>query len=100
MELPWRLYQRLLGLRAWWDRRPFAATSGFGIEKDFFWDDAKLNVICHHYGTGSDDVNLKGKKQVAWMDVCEDLGETDASFKDNPYAHGSLVAMEWNTDAS
>ena len=43
-------------------------------------DDAKLAVLSHHYGTGADDLHLKGKMQVAWMDVCEDLGETDGSF--------------------
>jgi len=75
-------------------------TTTFGIEKGFFWDDKKLNILCIHYGTGSEDLHLKGKMQVAWMDLCEDLGETDASFKDNPYAHGQLMAMEWNTDAS
>jgi len=55
-------------------------TTTFGIEKDHFWDDAKLNIICIHYGTGSADLHLKGKMQVAWMDLCEDLAEIDASY--------------------
>merc|ERR1719443_1771305 len=48
-------------------------TTTFGIEKGFFWDDDKLNILCIHYGTGSKDLHLKGKMQVAWMDLCEDL---------------------------
>ena len=55
-------------------------TTTFGLEKNFFWDDAKLNILNVHYGTGATDLHLKGKKQVAWMDVCEDLGEIDASW--------------------
>jgi len=65
-------------------------TTTFGSEKGFFWDDAKLNIINGHYGTGATDLCLGGKKLVAWMDVCEDLGETDAAFKDNQYAHGQV----------
>ena len=42
--------------------------------------DAKLNVLNGHYGTGATDLNLGGSKLVAWMDVCEDLGETDGSY--------------------
>jgi hypothetical protein len=53
-------------------------TTTFGLEKGFLWDDATLDMLNGHYGTGADDLNLGGKKQVAWMDVCEDLGETDA----------------------
>jgi len=37
-------------------------------------------ILSTHYGTGATDLHLKGKKQVSWMDVCEDLGETDGSF--------------------
>ena len=55
-------------------------TTTFGLEKDFLWTDEKLAILSTHYGTGATDLNLKGKKQVAWMDVCEDLGETDGSF--------------------
>jgi len=58
-------------------------TTTFGLEKNFFWDDAKLKILTSHYGTGADDLALKGKKQVAWMDLCEDLGETDASWEEN-----------------
>ena len=72
-------------------------TSTFGVEKDFFWDDAKLNILNKHYGTGATDLHLKGKKQVAWMDVCEDLGETDASYQDNKYNHGSILAYAYET---
>lgn len=55
-------------------------TTTFGNEKGFLWDDAKLMILSTHYGTGATDLHLKGKKQVSWMDVCEDLGETDGSF--------------------
>jgi len=55
----------------------------FGVEKNFFWDDPKLNILNRHYGIGATDIALGGKKQVAWMDMCEDLGETDGSWKDN-----------------
>jgi len=55
-------------------------TITFGIEKDHFWDDPKLKILSDHYGTGAVDLHLGGKKQVAWMDVCEDLGEIDAAF--------------------
>ena len=102
-------------------------TTTFGPEKGFFWDDKKLNVLSVHYGTGAKDLSLGGHKLVAWMDVCEDLGETDgarprctpqrrptrtraphpltradrswraASFKDNQYAHGQVVAMAYET---
>lgn len=58
-------------------------TTTFGLEKNFFWDDKKLNILNVHYGTGSTDIALGGKKQVAWMDLCEDLGEVDASYTDN-----------------
>ena len=58
-------------------------TTTFGLEKDFFWDDAKLGILDTHYGTGAADVALGGKKQVAWMDFCEDLGETNGSYKEN-----------------
>jgi hypothetical protein len=58
-------------------------TTTFGLEKNFFWDEPKLKILTSHYGTGADDLALKGKKQVAWMDLCEDLGETDASFETN-----------------
>ena len=74
-------------------------TTTFGIEKDFFWDDAKLNILNIHYGTGADDLHLKGKMQVAWMDVCEDLGETDAGFPDNKFAHGQVKAYAYETHA-
>ena len=37
-------------------------------------------MLTDHYGTGAVDLHLKGRMQVAWMDVCEDLGETDGSF--------------------
>lgn len=46
-------------------------------------DDPKLKILSDHYGTGANDIALGGKKQVAWMDLCEDLGETDASFETN-----------------
>ena len=39
-------------------------TTTFGTEKNFFWDDAKLNLLNTHYGTGSTDIALGGKKQV------------------------------------
>ena len=55
-------------------------TTTFGNEKNFTWDEKKLAVLTDHYGTGANDLNLGGKKQIAWMDVCEDLGETDASY--------------------
>lgn len=55
-------------------------TTTFGLEKGFLWDDATLDMLNGHYGTGADDLNLGGKKQVAWMDVCEDLGETDGGY--------------------
>ena len=73
-------------------------TTTFGMEKGFFWDDKKLNVINSHYGTGANDLALGGKKLVAWMDVCEDLGEVDASFPDNKYA--GIVAMEFKDDVA
>ena len=66
-------------------------TTLFGNEKGFLWTwiddegqvhDDKLKILSNHYGIGAVDLNLGGKKQVAWMDVCEDLGETDASFMD------------------
>ena len=72
-------------------------TTTFGSEKGFFWDDKKLNVLNGHYGTGATDLCLGGKKLVAWMDLCEDLGETDASFMDNQYAHGQVQAMAFST---
>ena len=60
-------------------------TVTFGVEKGFLWHDEngktpKLDLLNQHYGTGATDIHLKGKKQVAWMDLCEDLGETDASW--------------------
>ena len=58
-------------------------TTTFGFEKNFFWDDPKLKILTDHYGTGAADLALGGKKQVAWMDLCEDLGETDGSFSVN-----------------
>ena len=63
-------------------------TTTFGNEKGFLWHDEngktpKLSLLNSHYGTGADDLHLKGKMQVAWMDVCEDLGETDGGFPDN-----------------
>jgi hypothetical protein len=72
-------------------------TTTFGVEKDFFWDDAKLNILNVHYGTGATDLHLKGKKQVAWMDLCEDLGETDATFHDNKFSHGQVMAYAYET---
>ena len=75
-------------------------TTTFGTEKGFFWDDKKLNILNSHYGTGATDLCLGGKKLVAWMDVCEDLGETDASFKDNPYAHGQVMGMVYKDDVA
>jgi hypothetical protein len=72
-------------------------TTTFGIEKGFFWDDAKLQILSTHYGTGADDLHLKGKMQVAWMDLCEDLGEVDASFKDNKIGSGTIQAMAYQT---
>jgi len=58
-------------------------TTTFGTEKNYFWDDKKLNILNSHYGTGSGDMALGGKRQVAWMDLCEDLGEVDAKFSEN-----------------
>jgi hypothetical protein len=60
-------------------------TVTFGVEKGFLWHDetgktTKLDLLNQHYGTGATDIHLKGKKQVAWMDLCEDLGEIDASW--------------------
>ena len=72
-------------------------TTTFAANTGFFWDDAKLNILNGHYGTGADDLNLKGKRLVAWMDVCEDLGEVDASFPDNKYAHGQVFAAVYET---
>ena len=72
-------------------------TTTFGVEKDYHWTDKSLNVLAHHYGTGADDLHLGGKMQVAWMDLCEDLGETDASFPDNKYNHGSVLAYAYET---
>ena len=57
-------------------------TTTFGNEKGFLWDEPKLRILTDHYGIGAIDLNLKGKKQVAWMDVCEDLGETDGAYMD------------------
>ena len=37
--------------------------------------------------------------KVAWMDFCEDLGEVDASFKDNKFAHGQVLAYAYETHA-
>ena len=72
-------------------------TTTFGSEKGFYWDDKKLDLLNGHYATGATDLALGGKKLVAWMDVCEDLSETDASFKDNPYAHGQVQAIAYQT---
>lgn len=58
-------------------------TTTFGNEKNFFWDDAKLKILSTHYGTGATDMKLGGQRQVAWMDFCEDLGETDGSYQEN-----------------
>ena len=58
-------------------------TTTFGLEKNFFWDDPKLKILTDHYGTGASDLALGGKKQVAWMDFCEDLGETDGTYQTN-----------------
>jgi hypothetical protein len=69
-------------------------TTTFGQEKGFFWDAQKLGVLNKHYGTGANDLALGGNKLVAWMDVCEDLGETDASFPDNPYKPLKAYAYE------
>lgn len=64
-------------------------TTTFGNEKGFLWTwidadgkihDDKIRMLADHYGTGATDLHLGGKKQVAWMDVCEDLGETDGSY--------------------
>lgn len=55
-------------------------TITFGNEKDFKWDEDKIKTLNEHYGTGALDLALGGRKQVAWMDVCEDLGEVDARF--------------------
>lgn len=73
-------------------------TSTFGSEKGFFWDDKKLDIINHHYGTGANDLALGGKKLVAWMDVCEDLGEIDASFPDNQYK--GIIGLEYKDDVA
>jgi len=70
-------------------------TTTFDTSKSFFWDDAKLNILNGHYGTGAKDGALGGSKLVAWMDVCEDLGETDASFKDNKF--NGVMAMAYET---
>jgi len=75
-------------------------TATFDMSKGFFWDDAKLNILNKHYGTGANDLALGGNKLVAYMDVCEDLGETDATFKDNPYAHGQVMAFEYSDDSA
>jgi len=61
-------------------------TTTFGLEKNFTWDDAKLNMLNSHYGTGANDLHLKGKMQVAWMDVCEDLGETSGAYMPAEFA--------------
>ena len=58
-------------------------TTTFGIEKGFFWDDPKLAVLNVHYGIGAVDKPLGGRKQVAWMDFCEDLGETDGTWAEH-----------------
>jgi len=64
-------------------------TITFGNEKGFLWTwidadgkihDDKIRMLADHYGTGATDLHLGGKKQVAWMDVCEDLGETDGGY--------------------
>ena len=47
--------------------------------------------------SGATDIHLKGKKQVAWMDLCEDLGETDATFHDNKFSHGQVMAYAYET---
>ena len=47
-------------------------TTTFGLEKGFMWTDEKLMVLTNHYGIGATDLHLKGKMQVAWMDVCEE----------------------------
>ena len=77
-------------------------TTTFGVEKDHLWDDAKLNVLAHHYGTGADDLHLGGKMQVAWMDVCEDLGEIDASwdYVDYKAPKVGVSAIEMMLDAA
>ena len=62
-------------------------------------DNPKLNILAHHYGTGADDLHLGGKMKVAWMDFCEHLGEVDASFKDNKFAHGQVLAYAYETHA-
>jgi hypothetical protein len=49
----------------------------FGVEKGFQWDHDMLRVLSSHYGTGAPDLQLKGNKDVSWMDFCEDLGEID-----------------------
>jgi len=58
-------------------------TTTFGNQKNFFWDDEKLKILSTHYGTGATDMKLGGQRQVAWMDFCEDLGETDGSYQEN-----------------
>merc|ERR1711871_774864 len=55
-------------------------TITFGNEKDFKWDEDKIKTLNEHYGTGALDLALGGRKQVAWMDVCEDLGEVDGGY--------------------
>ena len=60
-------------------------TTTFGVEKDHLWDDAKLNVLAHHYGTGADDLHLGGKMQVAWMDFCEDVHRSVGEGFDDMY---------------
>jgi len=75
-------------------------TTTFGLEKNFFWDDKKLNILNEHYGTGATDIALGGKKQVAWMDLCEDLGEVDAAYSENAeYLEGYQGVNTLHADA-
>jgi hypothetical protein len=77
-------------------------TTTFGVEKDHFWDDDKLKILSTHYGTGADDLHLKGKMQVAWMDFCEDLGEIDGSWQTENYVAPKVgvSAFEMMMDAA
>ena len=86
-------------------------TTLFGNEKGFLWTwiddegqvhDDKLKILSNHYGIGAVDLNLGGKKQVAWMDVCEDLGEIDASWEYKTYVAPKVgvSAIEMMLDAA
>jgi len=59
----------------------FNSTITIVFEKNKIFSEEELVALNNAYGTGAPDNHRKGCfEYIAWMDFCEDLGNTDASF--------------------